>query len=94
MGLVGADVGAIRNFVLGLKRRSNEITATTAKLTTLIESIPWVGPDRERFVEEWHGTHRPGLVTLCGELLDAAKKATMHADAQEAASSANNGGTG
>lgn len=91
MGLVGADVGAIRNFVLGLKRRSQEITTTTTKLTALVEAIPWVGPDRENFIQEWNGTHRPALVSLCVDLLDAAKTATRHADEQEAASSASTG---
>lgn len=86
MGLVGADVPAIRNFVLGLKRRESEITATTARLSALIEGLNWVGPDRERFVKEWNSGHRPALVSLCSDLLDAAKKATYHANAQEAAS--------
>lgn len=87
MGVVGADVPAMRNFVLGLNKRSKEITETTARLTSVVESIPWVGPDRERFVAEWNGTHRPGLIGLIGDLADAARSATRAADAQEAASS-------
>lgn len=92
MGVVGADVGAIRNFVLGLNRRSQEITATTARLTSLVESIPWVGPDRERFVADWNGVHRPGLLGLIDDLVDAAKQATRSADQQEAASAQQAGG--
>ena len=86
MSAVGADVGAIRNFVLGLRRRSQEITATTARLTTLVENIPWVGPDRDAFIADWNATHRPALLGLIDELVDAAKRATRHADEQEAAS--------
>ena len=86
VSVVGADVGAIRNFVLGLNRRSQEITATTARLTALVEGIPWVGPDRDRFISDWNGTHRPGLVGLIADLVDAAKEATRSADQQEAAS--------
>lgn len=86
MGVVGADVPALRNFVLGLNKRSKEITETTARLTALVESIPWVGPDRERFIAEWNGTHRPGLLGLIADLGDAARSATVAADAQEAAS--------
>jgi hypothetical protein len=86
VGIVGADVPALRNFVLGLNKRSKEITETTARLTALVESIPWVGPDRERFVQEWNGTHRPGLLGLIADLGDAARAATIAADKQEAAS--------
>lgn len=86
MSVVGADVGAIRNFVLGLNKRSQEITATTARLTSLVEGIPWVGPDREAFIADWNGHHRPALVRLIEDLADAAKQATRHADQQEAAS--------
>ena len=92
MGVVGADVGAIRNFVLGLNRRSGEITSTTARLTSLVEGIPWVGPDRDRFIADWHGTHRPGLLALIDELGSAAKEATRSADQQEAASAQQAGG--
>lgn len=92
MGVVGADVGALRNFVLGLSRRSQEITATTARLTSLVEGIPWVGPDRDRFIADWNGVHRPGLVGLIEDLVDAAKQATKAADAQEAASAQQAGG--
>ena len=93
MGVVGADVGAIRNFVLGLNRRSQEITATTARLTTLVESIPWVGPDREAFIAEWNGTHRPALLGLITDLGDAARQATRHADEQEATSADDGAGS-
>lgn len=86
MGLVGADVPALRNFVLGLNKRSREITDTTARLTVLVENIPWVGPDRERFIQEWNGTHRPGLLGLIADLGDAARAATMAADKQDEAS--------
>ena len=62
------------------------MTEATARLTVVVESIPWVGPDRERFVAEWNGTHRPGLLGLIADLGDAARAATLAADAQESAS--------
>lgn len=92
MSLVGADIAAIRNFVLGLNRRSKEITNITARLTALIDDIPWAGPDRDAFIQEWHHTHRPGLLGLIDDLLDAGRQATRHADAQEAASAAKGDG--
>ncbi|MCB9380929.1 MAG: hypothetical protein H6513_09610 [Acidimicrobiaceae bacterium] len=93
MSVVGADVAALRNFVLGLNKRSREITETTARLTALVEGIPWVGPDRERFIAEWNGTHRPGLLGLIGDLGDAARAAALAADKQEAASADKGPGT-
>jgi len=91
MSMVGGDVPAIREFVVGLRRRSQQISATTNRLNTVIESIPWVGPDREQFVQEWQGTHRPALVDLCAGLTEAAGTAARHADEQEAASAADTG---
>ncbi len=92
MGVVGADVAAIRNFAQGLNRRSQEITATTARLTKVVENIPWVGADRERFIAEWNSTHLPGLLGLLEDLAEAAKNAIRHADEQEAASADHQGG--
>lgn len=89
--MVGGDVPAIRNFVTGLRRRSQQIATTTNRLSTVIESIPWVGPDREEFIREWQGTHRPALLDLCSGLNDAAVTAAHHADEQEAASAAETG---
>lgn len=94
MGIVGADVAAIRNFVLGLQQRSREITATTSRLQSMVNEIPWVGTDRERFIEEWNHTHRPGLLAVIQELAQAAASATRHADEQEAASSDHSAGGG
>lgn len=86
MNVLGADVGAIRNFVLGLNKRSREITETTARLTAMVEQIPWVGPDREAFLHDWNHVHRPGLLCLLDDLSTAAQQASRHADEQEAAS--------
>jgi hypothetical protein len=91
MSMIGGDVAAIRGFVTGLRRRSQQITATTNRLTSLVDSVPWVGPDRERFVQEWQGTHRPALLDLCAGLVEAADTAARHADEQEAASAADTG---
>lgn len=91
MSMVGGDVPAIRNFVIGLRRRSQQITATTNRLSAVIDGVPWVGPDREQFVQEWQGTHRPALLDLCAGLVEAAGTAARHADEQEAASAAGTG---
>jgi len=52
-----------------------------------------VGPDRDAFIADWNAIHRPGLLGLIDDLVDAAKRATRHADEQEAASADNGDGS-
>ena len=86
MGIVGADVPALRGLVSALTGRSHKIEQTKNELSALIRDLPWVGPDREAFVADWEHIHQPNLVRLIDDMRDASRTATRHADAQENAS--------
>ena len=86
MGLTGADVLAIRNFVQGLNQRSRVIAQVTQDMTNTINALPWAGTDRERFIADWTTVHYPGLLGLLHDLADASGKAAKAATAQEQAS--------
>lgn len=87
MATVGGDVSAMFAFVNELRRRRSKIDAATRKLGVLVEQANWVGPDREAFVSEWHGTHVPNLVGVVDQIDDAARRVVHHAQQQEQASS-------
>lgn len=87
MGMVGADAAALLRFVGDVRRRRAGIQDAMARLGRLVAEAEWVGPDRERFVAEWHGTHRPSLDTMLADLEQAASTAAQHAEAQQEASS-------
>lgn len=86
MPIVGADVPALRNLVNVLTGRARRIETTKNQMTALILDLPWVGPDRDRFVAEWNEIHHPNLIRLIDDMTDASGQAARHADAQEAAS--------
>lgn len=83
--LIGADIVALRSFGQRAMARSHEIDAMMARLQVQMESLPWVGADRERFLDEWHGHHRL-MVDLARDLGSAAQRAISAAEAQERAS--------
>jgi hypothetical protein len=88
MSMFGADVPALRQLSTTFDGRARRIEATRARMTALIVDLPWVGADRDRFVEGWMSIHQPNLIRLIDDLADASRRASRHADAQEAASRA------
>ena len=90
--MIGADISALRDFAQRALARSHEIDAKMSYLQARIESLPWAGADRERFLAEWSG-HHASLVDLARDLADAGQRAMVHADEQERASS-DSGGSG
>lgn len=87
MSMVGADVPGLRQFVSAITQRRRQIENTTNRLTALVENLPWVGPDYERFKADWAQIHHPNLIRLLTDMGTAATKCSKAADAQEAASS-------
>ena len=87
MALVGGDAPALFGFANELRRRRSSIEQTTRRLGALVASANWRGPDRERFLQEWNGTHVPALVAIGQDLGEAASRVAYHAQMQEQAGS-------
>jgi hypothetical protein len=90
--MIGADAPALRGFASNVSNRLRQIEEARGRLSALIESVPWVGDDRERFLGEWQSIHSPGLVQLVADLTGVADKASRHATEQENTSSGGGGG--
>ncbi len=82
----GMDITEVRALSAQLTHASEEINQLANTLTTKLEGTPWVGPDRERFVSDWHGQYKSNLLQISQALQNAATSATQNAQAQEQAS--------
>lgn len=82
--LIGMDIAEVRNLASQLDHGAQTIEDIVSRLTYNLNATNWVGPDRERFVGEWQGAHVHHLLTVVQALQDAARKARMNADEQEA----------
>lgn len=82
----GMDIAEVRALAAQLTHASGEINQLATTLTSKLEGTPWVGPDRERFVSEWHGQYKTNLLQIARALETASQAATSNAVAQEQAS--------
>jgi len=88
MSYTGMDIPAIQQLGRELNAAANEIQHLVSRLTPQITGAPWVGPDRERFVNDWTGQHVGQLNQVIRALEDASHAAIANAQQQEQASGA------
>ena len=86
MAYTGMDIPAVRQLGHQLSAAANEIQGLISKLTPQITGAPWVGPDREHFVNDWTGQHVAQLNNVIRALEDASTAAMNNAMQQEQAS--------
>jgi len=86
MPMFGADIAALRGLARSLRRTERDIETSHRRLAALVESLPWVGADHDRFVDEWRRVHSPALTTIVADMSQASSRAGYHADRQEHAS--------
>lgn len=84
--MFGADVAALRRLAVTLRHRQAEFEASRRQLSTIVETLPWSGPDRDGFVDEWQQIHRPALSATAADLGAASDRLRYHARRQELAS--------
>lgn len=86
MTYIGGDPVAIRQFARSVLARREQIDATTERLSRLVQSVPWAGDDRERFLGEWRSVHEPGVARLLLDMIDLSHEANNAAARQDQAS--------
>lgn len=86
MAFEGMDIGAVRSLAQQMRAKADEIQQIAGQLTSALTGVQWVGPDRERFVNDWQGQHVTALSRVCEELRNAAQLADQNATQQEQAS--------
>ncbi len=83
MPITGMDIEGVRQLAAQMDNNAAQIEQLIGTLNGALESTEWIGPDRERFVGDWHGTFMPQLTTVANSLRDTANAARANADQQE-----------
>lgn len=88
MNMIGGDAFAIREFARRLAARAQQIEEAQRRMTAVVESVPWAGADRERFLNEWRTIHEPNIARMLLDLGTVVTDAHRAADVQDRASQA------
>ena len=87
MAFTGMDIEGVRQLAAHMDNNAGQIDQLMAALNAALEGTEWIGPDRERFVGDWHSTFVPQLTAVANSLRDTANAARSNADEQEQTSS-------
>jgi len=82
----GLDVEQVRQLAREMDVASGDLQNIMSKLTNLLSSTQWSGPDAERFRSDWQSTHAQSLMRAKAALEETAGAARNNAAAQESAS--------
>lgn len=83
MSLKGMDTDAVRQLAVHMNHAKDQILQLQQQLTHQLQSVQWVGPDREQFVSDWQGQHIPALQNVIQAIEAAAQRATQNATEQD-----------
>lgn len=91
-GFQGADTQALQDMGSLLEDRASCVEDMTARLGTLIDAVPWVGPDAMTLRADWSFRIRPHLVDCQMRLHEEGRSLRDHAEEQDRASAPADGG--
>ncbi|MFJ3957099.1 WXG100 family type VII secretion target [Arthrobacter sp. NPDC090010] len=86
MAVWGADVQQLKALGKKLDAGAHSIDDQRNQLTSALNGTQWMGPDADRFKNEWQSQHVPALNKVAEALRNAGKQAGQNADQQEQAS--------
>lgn len=82
----GMDIAAVRQLSQQMKAKADEIRTLSQQLTGQLQNAQWVGPDRDRFTNDWQSQHVAALNRVAEGLEHASQAADNNASQQEQAS--------
>ncbi len=82
----GMDIAAVRQLAQQMKTKADEIRSLSQQLTGQLQNTQWVGPDRDRFTNDWQSQHMAALSRVAEGLDAASQAAIQNANQQEQAS--------
>ena len=80
---VGMESAQVRQLASQMDRRADEIDAMLRSTTARLSGLPWVGNDRNRFIDSWNSIHATKLRAVARGLREAAEKARFNANEQD-----------
>lgn len=87
-GFWGSDTEALRRISGAVGSGGEQLDDLAARLSGLIDSVPWSGPDADTFRADWSGQVRPGLLERAARLQEQRRELDRHAEEQDKASAA------
>ncbi|AXK46963.1 DNA/RNA non-specific endonuclease [Brachybacterium saurashtrense] len=85
-GFLGADTAALREAGRRLVLGADRLDGLTARLASLVDTVPWEGPDADSFRADWSTDARPRLHDRSEGLQRRARELMLHAEEQDACS--------
>jgi uncharacterized protein YukE len=79
----GADLAQLRNLAREFDAASHSLDNTVSQVTSMLDSVPWMGPSGDQFRAEWDGLHVPALRNASTGLAEARSTVERNADDQE-----------
>lgn len=92
MNMSGMDVDDVRAIARVLDAKADDIENTLGRVGRELADVEWVGRDRNRFVDNWEGSHAVQLRGVVAGLREAASGARADAADQERKSRISGGG--
>ncbi|KRE77431.1 hypothetical protein [Arthrobacter sp. Soil763] len=86
MAIWGADVDQLKVLGTKLQAGAQEIDNQRSILTKVLAGTQWLGPDADKFRNEWNGEHVANLSRISQALQQASQQANRNASDQEGAS--------
>jgi len=86
MAIWGADVDQLKVLGTKLQAGAQEIDNQRTILTKVLAGTQWLGPDADKFRNEWNGEHVANLSRISQALQQASQQANRNASDQEGAS--------
>lgn len=83
MAIWGADVQQLRDLGKQLQTGASDIETQKSRLTQMLNTTDWKGPDADKFRGEWDSNHMIQLAKVADALKEAGQKATKNADHQD-----------
>lgn len=79
----GADLAQLRTLAREFDAASQSLDNTVSQVTSMLDSVPWMGPSGDQFRAEWDGLHVPALRNASTGLAEAKNTVERNADDQE-----------
>lgn len=79
----GLDPEYSREASQGMEASADDLRGMVGDISSVLESVLWIGPAAHRFKQDWDGSLRPELQAACDSLTDNARELYRRAEMQD-----------
>jgi hypothetical protein len=87
MAVWGMDVESVKQFAAFAEQKAGTIESVITEMKSALEATEWVGPDFDRFRNEWDSQYSQQLRAAAEAMRSVSQVATQNAEQQTQASS-------